>query len=369
MPAEIRRKTPEDYLRECQAEEEAHSAKNKGRLKIFLGYASGVGKSFRMLDEARRRRERGQDVVVGAIQPQVPPEVEPLVRKLEVIPLKVAGERAAVDVDAVIRRHPTVCIIDGLAYDNPPGLRNPTRWQDVKDLLEAGIQVIASINIQYICELREQVEAITGKHVDQTVPLSFLQSADEIEIVDAPPEESLERSPDELVQIKKRQERLSKLRELALVVTADIVDHQLNDYLERHGLRQHFGAQERILVCITPRANMNEMMDIAQIAARKFHGELIVAYVKQSNISPSDQSALDARLAIANAAGAHVEILEGGDPAEALLEFARLRGVTQLFVGHSQRTGLARLKGSPLDKLIWEGRGMDVCVFPQIEND
>jgi two-component system sensor histidine kinase KdpD len=366
MASETRRKTPEDYLRECQAEEEAEVAKKKGRLKIFLGYASGVGKSFRMLDEARRRRERGQDVVVGAIQPQVPADVEPLLRRLEVIPLKTVGGGTAMDMDALIRRHPGVCIIDGLAYDNPPGLRNPTRWRDVKDLLEAGIQVIASINIQYVCELSEKVEAITGKHVDQTVPLFFLQSADEIEIVDAPPEEPMERSPDER---QKRQDKLSKLRELALVVTADIVDHQLSEYLERHGLRPHFGTHERILVCTTPRANMQEMMSFAQIAAKKFHGELIVAYVKQANITPEDQSALDARLAIANAAGAHVEILEGGDPAETLLEFARSRGITQLFVGHSQRTGLAWLKGSPLDRLIWEGRGMDVVVFPQNGHD
>ncbi|MBZ5675326.1 MAG: universal stress protein [Acidobacteriia bacterium] len=365
MASEIRRKTPEDYLRECQAEEEAATPKTEGHLKIFLGYASGVGKSFRMLDEARRRRERGQDVVVGAIQPQVPEEVEPLLRKLEVVPLKIVGGGTAIDVDALIQRHPATCVIDGLAYDNPPGMRNPTRWQDVKDLLEAGINVIASINVQYVCELREQVEAITGKHVDQTVPLSFIQSADEVEIVDAAPEAPMERSADEQVEVRKREERLSKLRELALVVTADIVDHQLNDYLERHAIKQHFGAHERILVCITPRANLQEMMEIAQITARRFHGELIVAYVKQANISPEDQSALDARLAIANAAGAHVEILEGADPADVILAFARSRGITQLFVGHSQRTGLARLKGSPLDKLIWEGHGIDVCVFPQ----
>ncbi len=365
MAAEMRRKTPEEYLRECQAEEEAAAPSSEGHLKIFLGYASGVGKSFRMLDEARRRRERGQDVVVGAIQPQVPAEVEPLLRKLEVVPLKLVGGGAAIDVDALIQRHPATCVIDGLAYDNPPGLRNPTRWQDVKDLLEAGINVIASINVQYVCELREQVEAITGKHVNQTVPLSFIQSADEVEIVDAPPEAPMERSADEQVEIRKREERLSKLRELALVVTADIVDHQLNDYLERHAIKQHFGAHERILVCITPRANLQEMLEIAQITAKRFHGELTVAYVKQANISPEDQSALDARLAIANAAGAHVEILEGNDPADAILAFARSRGITQLFVGHSQRKGLARLKGSPLDKLIWEGHGIDVCVFPQ----
>jgi two-component system sensor histidine kinase KdpD len=318
-----------------------------------------------MLDEARRRRERGQDVVVGAMQPQVPPEVEPLLRKLEVIPLKAAGGGTAIDVDALIRRRPAACVIDGLAYDNPPGLRNATRWQDVKDLLEAGINVIASINVHYVAELREQVEAITGKRMDQTVPLSFIQSADEIEIVDAPPEEPMERTPDEQVEIRKREERLSKLRELALVVAADIVDHQLNEYLERHGIKQQFGAHERILVCITPRANMQEMMEIAQITAKRFHGDLMVAYVRQVNISPEDQSALDAKLAIANAAGVHVEILEGNDPADTLLEFARARGITQIFVGHSQRTGLARLKGSPLDKLIWEGHGIDVCVFPQ----
>src|SRR5262249_6109843 len=159
--------------------------------------------------------------------------------------------------------------------------------------------------------------------------------------------------------------RLSRLRELTLVLAADVVDHQLTDYLERHGVRQHVGAHERILVCVTPRANMQEMMDTARIVAQRFHGELLVAYVEQSGLSPEDHSALDARLAVANAANVHVEILEGDDPADTILEFARSRGITQLFVGHSQRGGLSRLKGSPTDKLIWEGHGMDVHVFPQ----
>src|SRR6185436_13987673 len=137
MPGELRRKTPEEALRECQAEEAA--ALRKGHLKIVLGYASGVGKSFRMLDEARRRRQRGQDVVIGAIQPQVPPEVGELLPKLEVIPLLTIDHKTAIDVAAIIRRRPAVCVIDGLAYNNPPGLRNPTRWQDVQDLLNEGI--------------------------------------------------------------------------------------------------------------------------------------------------------------------------------------------------------------------------------------
>src|SRR6266478_2845124 len=174
MGRELRRTTPEEALRECQAEEQA-AARKKGHLKIFLGYASGVGKSFRMLDEARRRHQRGEDVVVGAVQPNVPPEVEPILHKLEVIPLKTVANGTAIDVEALIARHPSVCVVDGLAYNNPPGSRNQTRWQDVNDLLDAGIHVIASINVQYVAELREQVEAITGKHVDQTVPLAFIQ--------------------------------------------------------------------------------------------------------------------------------------------------------------------------------------------------
>jgi two-component system sensor histidine kinase KdpD len=348
MPGKLRRRTPEELLRECQAEE---TAAVKGRLKIFLGYASGVGKSYRMLDEARRRRERGQDVVIGAVQPLVPPEVEDLLKKLEVIPLKNLGGGTAIDVEALIRRHPRVCFVDGLAYDNPPGTRNPTRWQDVQDLLNAGIKVIASINIQYVLELRDQIEAITGKQIRETVPVSFIKSADEIEIVDAPAEDS---------------QNLSRLRELALVLAADVVDHQLSGYLERQGIPQHFGATERILICITPRANMQAMLEVGLAIAERFHGELIVAYVTQPDLTPDDRAALEEKLALASAAGAHVEILEGDDPAEALFAFGKSRGVTQLFVGHSRRSGIkARILGSPIDKLIRLSQDMDVRVFPQ----
>jgi two-component system, OmpR family, sensor histidine kinase KdpD len=360
--SEIHRKSPEELLREVEAEE---ATARKGHLKIFLGYASGVGKSYRMLDEARRRRERGQDVIVGAIQRQVPLEVDALLRKLEVIPLKAAGSGFAIDTEQIIRRRPAVCFIDGLAYNNPPGLRNATRWQDVQDLVNAGIKVIASINVQYVAELGEQVQAIAGKRPAETVPISFIKTADEIEIVDAPPAEPMERSPEEQMEAQKREQRLSRLRELALVLAADVVDHQLSEYLDSHGIKQQFGAHERILVCITPRANLQAMLENALIIAERFHGELIVAYVKQPGISAEDQAALDARLAIANAAGAHIEILESDDPAATLLEFARSRGVTQLFIGHSQRTGVSRILGSPIDRLIRESRGMDVRVFPQ----
>jgi two-component system sensor histidine kinase KdpD len=360
MNREMHRKTPEEILREVQAEETAA----KGHLKIFLGYASGVGKSFRMLDEARRRRERGQDVVVGAVQPVVPPEVSKLMSKLEIIPLKKYLAGLAIDIDALIRRRPAVCVIDGLAYNNPPGLRNPTRWQDARELVNAGIKVIGSINIQYIEELAEQVEAITGKHITETVPVSFIKSADEIELVDAPPEEPIDRSPEQQIDAEQREKRLSILREMALVLTADVVDHQLGDYLEKHGIKHQFGMQERILVYLTPRANAVEMIETAQRIADRFHAELIAAYANQPRLSEEDESAIEEKLAIARAAGIPIEILAGENAIDALLDFARSRGITQLFIEHSQ-SSRRLLWGDPVDRLIRRSQGMDVRIFPQ----
>ncbi len=349
MTVEHHRRTPEELLREVQAEEAA--ANKRGHLKIFLGYASGVGKTVRMLDEARRRRARGQDIVVGAVQPQQPPAAKELLSQLEVIPLKTGN---AIDVEAIIRRRPAICIIDGLAYDNPTGSRNAGRWQDVAELVDAGLKVIGSINVQYVRELSDEVETITGKHVSETVPISFLKTAEEIEIVDAPAGDPTEH------------QKLSKLREMALVLAADVVNHQLSDYLECHGIRQQFSAHERVLVCITPRANVEKMMETAEVIAERFHGELIAAYVNQAEISADDEAALNKKLEVARAHGARIEVLDGDDPIDTLLGFARSQGVTQLFIGHTQRTGLrARFWGSPVDKLIRLSRGMDVRVFPQ----
>ena len=332
-----------------------------GYLKIFLGYASGVGKSFRMLDEARRRHERGQDVVVGAVQPHLSPATDALLRKLEIIPLLRVGEGTVIDVETLIRRHPEACFIDGLAYDNPSGSRNKTRWQDVNELVLAGIKVITSINIQYIDELREQVETITPKPVTQTVPIAFIKRADEIEIVDAPPIELPAEPGEERAGAEQRQQQLSRLREMTLVLAADVVDRQLSNYLESHGIKQQFGTLERILVCITPHSNAQEMIETGQIVARRFYGELIVAYVDQPEISSLERAALNEKLALARTAGARVEILQGRDPIETILDFARTQGITQLFVGH--RSG-SRIFSSHLHELIRHSRGMDVRIFP-----
>jgi two-component system sensor histidine kinase KdpD len=359
-----RRRTPEELLLQVQAEE-AHD--KRGRLKIFLGYASGVGKSFRMLDEGRRRAERGQDVVVGAIQLPQAPEVEPLLHRLEAIPLRTLHGVNVMDVPAILKRQPRVCLVDGLAWNNPPGSMNPTRWQDVRQLLDAGITAIASINIQYITELQDDVEKITGKRVNQTVPQSFLYGADEIVVVDAPPEMCFGHSGQGVAGDSARlAHQLSELREIALLFAADVVDHQLEAYLKQNGVAASFGTQERILVCITPRTSAKAMIESGRRNADRFHGELIVAHVRQGNLNLEAKAALNRNLEMASNAGAHVEILEGDDPIAAILEFAHERGVTQVFVGHGQDSKWwHRWTGGPVGRLIRGAQGIDVRVFPQ----
>ena len=359
MPSAIRRRTPEELLQQVQAEEDYE---RRGRLKVFLGYASGVGKSYRMLDEGRRRCERGQDVVVGAIQPKTSPEIEGVLSKLEVIPLREVNGMYVMDTPAILKRRPSVCLVDGLAYDNPPGWAHASRWEDVNELLDAGISVITSVNIQYIDDLRERVQRVTGKLVTQTVPRSFLNSADEIVVVDAPPEMCIAKDGQ---MAAGPAQKLSELREIALLLAADVVDKQLEAYLHRNGIAQTFGAQERILVCITPRANAAPMIASGKRNADRFHGDLTVAYVRQAEISASDQEALERNLAIARAAQARIEILDGQDPIETLLKFAHEHGVTQIFVGHSTREQWwERFTGTPLDRLIRGANDIDVRVFP-----
>ena len=159
--------------------------------------------------------------------------------------------------------------------------------------------------------------------------------------------------------------RLSALREIALLFAADVVDHQLEQYLDRNGLSQSVGTQERILVCITPRANARKMIESGRRNASRFHGELIVAYVRQERLSPQDEAALAANLAIAHENGAQIEILEGDEPVVSILDFARDRGITQLFIGHTlQRTWWQRVTGSYVDRLIERAHGIDVRIFP-----
>lgn len=359
------RLTPDELLAECEREE---LRKRRGRLKVFLGYASGVGKSFQMLDEGRRRRERGEDVVVCALQPEYPPEVQDVLQKLEIIPMLKIGDAEIIDVPAVIRRRPKVALIDGLAYDNPPGSPHAHRWEDVEQLLDAGISVVTTVNLQYLEKLQDEVARITGKRASSTIPRGFLdRSSDEIVVVDAPAIDSLSRgtsAADNAMRLAE-EHKLSRLRELALLAAASVIDRQLENYLRLHGMDLSWGVQERILVCVTPRSSSARMLESGRRNADRFQGEFYVVYVQQPALSQQDRAILEQNLKYARELGAQVEILSGLDAAEAILKFTHEKGITQIFIGHSMRQGAwRRLWSNLIERIIRSAEGIDVVVYP-----
>ncbi len=344
------RRDPEQLLREIEQQERRE---RRGRLKIFLGYASGVGKSAKMLAEGVRRRERGEDVIVGAVQPQCSPEIDRFLAQHEIIPTLKVGDRQVIDIERILRRHPQVVVIDGLAYTNPPGSRHPERWQEIEELLEHGISVITSINLHYIRELQDELGNITGKRPAETVPLDFLKRADDIEIIDAP-----------------AQAKASRLREMALLVAAEVVEAELRHYLQTHHIEEIWGTQERILVGLTPRSDARPILESGRRNADRFHGELFAAYVRQPGLSAEDQAKLGSNLQIAREVGATIKVLEDTDPVRALIVFAREIGITQIFIGHSQQRGwFYQLRANPVERLIDLAEGIDVRVFPQRPGD
>ena len=332
----VYRPSPDELLRlaECQ---DLH----RGRLKVFLGYAPRVGKSQRMFDEGVRRKKRGQDVVIGSIQPRGASELTHKIAELELI------GSGALDVDAILLRDPQVVLVDELAVDNPPGSKNPKRWQDVQELLDDGINVITALNLQHIEERQDEVERITGKRAANSVPESFIRNADEIEVVDQPTTEFCE------------------LRELALCMAAEVIEAQLQRYMDLHGIHQSWGTQERIMVCVTPRSNAKAMIESGRRNAERFHGQLFAVYVSQPGLKPEDQPVLDANLNLARKVGAEVHVIEGGDPVTEIIRFAREHRATQIFIGHTQRRGWLPWSRNPVDRLIEAAEGIDVRIFPQ----
>jgi two-component system sensor histidine kinase KdpD len=333
-----RRLNPDELLRRVQNEERRAC---RGRLKVFLGYAPRVGKSQRMFDEGRRRKERGQDVVVAAAQEKVTDQVRDLLRGFETIP-QIGG---AIDLPGVFRRHPQVCLIDELAYDNPPGSRNAQRWQDVEDILKRGIAVITALNVHHIREQQDEVERIVGKRAAYSVPEDFLSEAEEIEVVDTPAD-----SRD-----------LAELRELALLVAADVVDHQLQEYLDSNGVDACWGTQERILVCLTPRSDAETMLMSGHRNAQRFHGALLAAYVEQTGLKAEERTKVEHYLERARELGAEIHCLKGGDFATSVLDLARRERITQVFLGHTYRAN------SPIYELIDRAENFDIRLFPHEE--
>ena len=253
--------SPDELLARVMAEEEPQK---RGKLKIFLGYAAGVGKTYTML-EAAHQRKKELDVVVAYIETHGRAETEALLEGLEVIPRKQLDYQgltlSEMDLDAVLKRHPQLALVDELAHTNTPDSRHLKRYQDVDELLEAGIDVYTTLNVQHIDTLRDVVAQITGAWIRETVPDSFVNSANEIEIVDLPPEELLKRLkegkvyvPDQIVQATSnffRKGNLTALRELTMRLAARHVDKQKQAYMQTHAIRGPWPTSERLLICVS----------------------------------------------------------------------------------------------------------------------
>ena len=336
---------------------------SRGLLRIYLGSAAGVGKTFAMLNEGHRRKERGTDVVVGYVEAHGRKHTEDQIGDLEVIPRVRLPYRNAffeeMDLDAVLARHPEVVLVDEFAHTNVPGSRNEKRWQDVAELLDAGIDVISAMNIQHLESLNDVVEKITGVPQRETVPDAVVRAADQVELVDMTPEALRRRMAhgniygadkiDAALTNYFRIGNLSALRELALLWLADKVDEGLQRYREAHDIRTTWEARERVVVALTGGPEGDTLIRrAARIAARSSGGDLLAVHVTSSDgLTGADPAALASQRRLTESLGGTYHQVVGDNVPEALLTFARAENATQLVLGVSRRGWLSSLLTGP----------------------
>ncbi len=325
----------------------------RGTLRIYLGASPGVGKTYRMLGEGVRRKGRGTDVVIGVVETHGRHQTARQIGDLEIVPLRQIEYRGAVlqelDLDAVLARRPEVVLVDEYADTNAPGSRNEKRWQDVEQLLDAGIDVISTVNIQHLESLNDVVSRITGTTQRETVPDAIVRHADQLELVDMAPEAIRRRMahgniyPAERVDAALgnyfRPGNLSALRELALLWLADRVEESLHGYLEAHGIADTWETRERVVVGITGVAGGEDLIRRAARMAGRVGGELLGVHVAvDDGLTPNDAEALTAQRRLVLELGGTVHEVVGHDTAESLVAFARREKATQLVLGASRRS-------------------------------
>ncbi len=336
---------------------------SRGQLRIYLGCAAGVGKTFAMLNEGHRRRERGTDVVVAFVETHGRPHTAEQIDDLEVIPRAKMPYRGTtfeeMDIDAVLARGPDVALVDEFAHTNVPGSRNEKRWQDVAELLDAGIDVISNVNIQHLESLNDVVEKITGVPQRETVPDAVVRAADQVELVDMTPEALRRRmAHGNIYKAEKidaaltnyfRIGNLSALRELALLWLADKVDEGLQRYREAHDIHVTWEARERVVVALTGGPEGDTLIRrAARIAARSAGGDLLAVHVTTSDgLTGASPAALANQRRLTESLGGTYHQIVGDNVPEALLTFARAENATQLVLGVSRRGWLASLLTGP----------------------
>jgi two-component system, OmpR family, sensor histidine kinase KdpD len=354
----------------------------RGTLRIYLGAAPGVGKTFAMLNEGWRRRERGTDVVVGVVETHDRPATAAQLRDLEVVPRRTLVYRGVtfeeMDVDAVLARRPSVALVDELAHTNVPGSRHEKRWQDVVELLDAGIDVVSTVNVQHLDSLHDVVRKITGVEQRETVPDDVVRSADQVELVDMTPEALRRRMAhgniyaadqvDAALGNYFRLGNLGALRELALLWVADRVEEALEGYLDAHGIAGSWETRERVVVAITGAPGGADVVRRAGRMAQRSRGDLVGVHVRTGDgvTGPGPGPELEEqRRALTDLGGEYHDVV-GGEIPESLLAFARSERATQLVLGASRRSRWAELtRGSVINAVIRDAGDIDVHVISQ----
>ncbi|RQH08558.1 DUF4118 domain-containing protein [Paraburkholderia dinghuensis] len=367
----MNRPDPDELLDRLQRDEEK---RRRGKLKIFFGASAGVGKTYAMLQAARRRAEEGIDVVVGIVETHGRSETAALTNGLDVLPRAQLAYRgrmlAEFDLDAALARKPQLVLVDELAHSNVQGARHMKRWQDVYELLDAGIDVYTTVNVQHLESLNDVVGQITGIRVWETVPDRVFDSADEVTLVDLPAEELLDRMRDGKVYMPAQAERavrnffrkgnLIALRELALRRTADRVDAQMREYRADRSIQPVWQARERLLVCIGPGPEANALVRAAARLAVSLKADWIAVYVETPRLQRLPDAIRERTLGalkLASEMGAETTTLAGEDAATTLVGYARLRNVSKLVAGATLRTGLSRWLRRPFGERLAEKAG------------
>jgi two-component system, OmpR family, sensor histidine kinase KdpD len=378
MPTEvIARKSPEEWLASTEAESK------RGRLKVFLGYAPGVGKTYSMLSEAIRRRSRGEDVVIGVVEAHGRPATADLATKLEQLPRKDIDYKGTIfhelDVDGVLARAPQVVVIDELAHTNVEGSRHSKRYEDVLEVIDAKIDVLSTINIQHIESLTPRVQSLTGITVRETVPDWVLERADEIVISDLTAEALIKRMrrgdiyPQERVERALgnffRQGNLMALREMALQQVTRAVDRTLDDYVTRKRLGAHWTFAEKVAVCVSADPEARVLIARGARMAERLDAEFYVLYVKrEQDVTAERQRSLQANVQFAVNLGGKVVQLSGSSIAAAAAAFALEHRVTQVFFGRSALKGLKKyLYFFAIQQFMSTARHCDVHIVTQEE--
>jgi two-component system sensor histidine kinase KdpD len=351
----------------------------KGRLRVLLGAAPGVGKTYAMLEEGTRLKQDGKDVVIAVVETHGRALTAALLDGQEMVPRRIVSHRGVelteMDLDAVIARNPDIALVDELAHTNAPGFRNEKRWQDVQSLLEAGIDVISTVNVQHIESLRDVVEQITGAPQRETVPDSVLRGADQIEVIDLAPQSLRDRLAEGHVYPANRIDaalsnyfrlgNLTALRELALLWLADEVDTALKAYRAEKGIDSKWEARERVVVALTGGPEGETLVRRgARIAARSAGGELIAVHItSQDGLAESYPGALSAQRALTEKLGGTYHQVIGDDIPRALVDFAKGANATQLVIGVSRRSrAAAALTPGTTATVIREAGNIDVHI-------